>query len=105
MNINQTAKHGTLRTVANLCVASCQKLAGQIEQARQNILGEFRQTLALPERLFQLALNEAEALAWQTDYPQLFFPNLAAEKVQSVAGWHARQKSLRPNLPALALSN
>jgi hypothetical protein len=45
--------------------------------------------------LFRLALTEAEALAWQTEHPQLFFPALAREKVQAVAVWQARQDSLR----------
>jgi hypothetical protein len=44
--------------------------------------------------LLELAMNEAEALAWQTDFPQLFFPTLAAEKAGAVAGWHARQRRL-----------
>jgi hypothetical protein len=37
-------------------------------------------------------LNEAEALAWQTDYPQLFFPTLAMEKVQAVVSRRPRQQ-------------
>ena len=104
MNTNHKAGQITFRAVADLCAASCQKLAAQIEQAKQTVLAEFRQTIGLPERLYHLAINEAEALAWQTEYPGLFFPDLAAEKVRSVAGWHARQNSLRPNNPAPAVS-
>ena len=40
-------------------------------------------------------LGEAEALAWQTGYPHLFFPALATEKVQAAAGWNARQQFIR----------
>ena len=55
-------------------------------------------------RLLQLALNEAEALAWQTGYPQLLFPVLAFEKAVGVATWHFRQQSLRQNEPILSFA-
>jgi hypothetical protein len=42
--------------------------------------------------MLRLALNEAEALAWQTLYPHLVFPDLAAEKVRGVAAWNSRQQ-------------
>jgi hypothetical protein len=45
--------------------------------------------------MFRLALNEAEALAWQTGYPHLLFPALATEKIQAATEWSARQKLLR----------
>ncbi|HTY86835.1 MAG TPA: hypothetical protein VMB80_05165 [Candidatus Acidoferrum sp.] len=80
--------------MANVCLASCQKLATQIEHTKKNLLAELRETFEVPEQLFRLALGEAEALAWQTDYPHLVFPDLATEKIQSVAAWHARQQSL-----------
>jgi hypothetical protein len=44
------------------------------------------------QKSFQLALNEAEALAWQTEFPQLFFPDLAVEKIQAVARRQTRQQ-------------
>jgi hypothetical protein len=40
-------------------------------------------------------LNEAEALAWQTEFPHLVFPILAQEKVQSAANWEAHQQAVR----------
>src|SRR5687767_14176476 len=46
-------------------------------------------------RLLRLALNEAEALAWQTEFPHLVFPELAREKAQAALVWHERQRSLR----------
>jgi hypothetical protein len=49
------------------------------------------------EHLLRLAVNEAEALAWQTDYPHLIFPTLAVEKVQAVTAWDAQQQALRRN--------
>jgi hypothetical protein len=67
------------------------KVRGQIAAARESILAESRSAFAAPERLLRLAVNEAEALAWQTTYPQLIFPTLAAEKVQALVAWNATQ--------------
>ena len=95
MKLNQGAKmEGGVRTVANACVASCQKLAAQIERTKQNLLAELQESFQVPEQLFRQALGEAEALAWQTGYPQLVFPTLAMEKVQTVAAWQRRQQAL-----------
>jgi hypothetical protein len=34
-------------------------------------------------------------MAWQTAYPHLLFPTLAAEKARAVADWAGHQKSIR----------
>jgi hypothetical protein len=48
-----------------------------------NRLGaEYRRQL--PEALIRRAVDEAEAAARTTDYPQLFFPELAEEKLRAV---------------------
>jgi len=83
------------RTIANNCVATCQKLIGQIESAKNSLLAEFRDTIAAPEQLLRLALSEAEALAWQSGFPQLVFPTLAREKAQAVVAWDAHQRTVR----------
>jgi hypothetical protein len=83
------------QTFANRCVQSCKKLLAEIEQAKRRIFSEFRPTRESHENLFKQAVNEAEALAWQTPYPHLFFSSLAVEKVQAVAAWQTRQQSLR----------
>ena len=75
---------------------SGKKLLAGIEKQKKTIAAEFRDIVELNQKSFQLALNEAEALAWQTDYPQLFFPTLALEKVQAVATWRTRQQSMQP---------
>src|SRR2546429_9706653 len=87
-----TATDSTLTTA---CLASCQKLLTQIENTKDNIVAEFRHLLEAHEQLLRLALTEAEALAWQTEYPHLVFPILATEKAQAVAAWHARQQSMQ----------
>jgi hypothetical protein len=73
----------TRQTITNRCLQSCQKLLAGIEQAKSKIISEFRPTREAQENLFKQAVNEAEALAWQTPYPHLFFPARAVEKVQA----------------------
>ena len=85
-------------------MASCRKFLEQIEKTKEAILTEFRATLGAHGQLLRLALNEAEALAWQTDYPHLVFPALAVEKAQAVVTWDARQRSLRLDRPARELA-
>jgi hypothetical protein len=72
----------------------CRKALALVEQIKATILSEHHDRQDDSKHLVQLALNEAEALAWQTDYPHLFFPNLAAEKLQAVGNWQARQRLL-----------
>jgi hypothetical protein len=76
------------------CRECCQKALARISQAKAAILAEARGTLKVQERLLRLALNEAEALAFQTLYPQLVFPTLAVEKIQGAARWSHRQRLL-----------
>lgn len=47
------------------------------------------------DRLLQLAINEAEALAWESGFPHLLFPALAEEKARAVAEWQVRQEAIR----------
>ena len=77
-----------------VCVESCQEILGQIGRAKDAIFAEARDTLKVQEQMLRLALNEAEALAWQTLYPHLVFPALAAEKVQGIAAWNHHQRIL-----------
>jgi hypothetical protein len=82
--------------------ASCQKVLAQITATKEAILADAKQALAGPERLLRLALNEAEALAWQTTYPHLVFPVLAVEKIQRTAAWNATQQTVRRASPVFA---
>jgi hypothetical protein len=66
----------------------------QLARVRESLFNEWRETLSTQERLLRLALNEAEALAWQSEVPQLLFPALAEEKVRGLARWHIRQRRL-----------
>jgi hypothetical protein len=91
-------------TFKHVCLASCRKLLAQIEKTKDAIVSEFRETLGEHEQMLHLALNEAEALAWETSYPHLIFPTLAVEKAQAVASWHRRQRSIQRTGSALEVA-
>jgi hypothetical protein len=99
MNANDKHQVNTsgCRTMGAACLDSCQKILAHVENARARIFDEFRENLVGHEHLLKLAVNEAEALAWQTGFPQLLFPALAAEKARDVAAWHERQRLLHPH--------
>jgi hypothetical protein len=104
MKTNQGAGENAVKTAAKVCLESCQQLAAQFERAKGNLLAELQGSLEVPEKLFRLALNEAEALAWETGYPHLVFPVLASEKVRATAQWTARQQFLRRKNSTHAMS-
>jgi hypothetical protein len=83
------------------CLASCRKI---LARAKAAIFAESQHALQSQERLLRLALNEAEAAAWQTGYPHLVFPALATEKVQAVIAWDRQQQSVRRANPVLVLA-
>jgi hypothetical protein len=108
MKRKQTKGSGELaglgRALGKTCVASCQQMLAQITAAKAAIFAESSPALKSQERLLWLALNEAEAVAWQTRYPNLVFPVLATEKVQAVVAWDAHQRSVRRATPAFPLA-
>ena len=86
------------------CLRSCQKILAQMWRLKVAIFVEWRDCLKDHESMLRLALNEAEALAWQTEYPHLVFPALAAEKVHAVIDWTTHQRSLWQTDPLFALA-
>jgi len=101
--VRQTMKdRPSCETLPNVCFTSCRKLLAQIEETKDAILAQFREKVAAHEHLLRLALNEAEAIAWETEFPHLVFPMLATEKAQSVATWFARQRSINQAASARA---
>lgn len=105
MNTYQGATKNAVKTAARACIASCQKLTAQFERLKANLLDDLKSRLAMPEHWFRLAVEEAEALAWQTEYPHLLFPTLATEKVQAVADWNTRQQFIRQKNSLATLSH
>jgi hypothetical protein len=103
MNTPNTNKSLNIEpTIANRYAQSYKKLLAGIEQAKDRIASEFQEILESHGQLIQLAMNEAEALARQTDYPHLLFPSLAMEKIQTVAAWQTRQQSRRQRYSVFA---
>ncbi len=83
----------------SVCLKTCKIALAQIARVRDIIFSEARNTLHVQEHMLRLALNEAEGLALQTSYPQLFFPTLAEEKVREVAAWNNHQVAGVPSWP------
>lgn len=94
----------TDKTLQGVCQNLCAKLVQQIGHAKNNLVAEFQDAFATQQQLLQLAIVEADALAWQTDYPHLLFPALATEKIQRVANWRTRQGYLLRNTSPYALA-
>ena len=96
----KTDQEGLSETdLGGVCQRACRKVLAQIARSRAGVLAEWSDVLNTQQHALRLALNEAEALAWQTMYPHLIFPVLAAEKVQAVAAWNRRQQRLWWNTP------
>jgi hypothetical protein len=95
MNTNQGAGKKIVNIIPGEWISSGNKMIIGIERAKQNLAAE--RGSELPERLFRVAINEAEAIAWDTDFPQLVFPELAAEKVEALATWYSLGQSLNNN--------
>ena len=82
------------RNLTRACGVACQKVLNGIRQAKADLLAEYQSLFVGHEHSLSLAIGEAEALAWQTDFPHLFFPDLAMEKVQVLADWEKRQGAI-----------
>lgn len=74
---------------------TCQRIVKQVQKAKQSVLNQFRDLLADHEQALRLALNEAEALAFETPFPQLVFTDLAEEKARALAAWSEHQRAVR----------
>src|SRR5689334_3144448 len=66
-----------------------------VASTKEAVLREYGSKVAEHARLLRLALTEAEALAWQTEFPHLFFPALAREKAEATVSWHRHQRAVR----------
>jgi len=82
----------------------CEAVRKAIARTKETVLQDYFDLAQEHANVLRLALNEAEALAWQTAHPHLFFPALAAEKAQSAVQWHRRQRSVRRTVPEVAFA-
>lgn len=104
MKTNEIRRNTTFSNVAAACVNSCRNALAKVRELKEKIVNEFREQFGAPEPLLRLAINEAEALAWETEYPELVFPVLATEKAQAVAKWQVRQRVIRSGSFAFAFA-
>ncbi len=72
----------------------CRAILDNLQRTRAAILGKYQHASLAPEPMLRQVLTEAEALAWESGFPHLLFPELAAEKADSLATWYARQQFL-----------
>ncbi len=77
---------GTLRT------ANEGLLSNQFDNVKREIFAEYQSALGANDQLLRLAIIEADALARQTEYPNLIFPLLASEKAHNAARWQYHQQ-------------
>jgi hypothetical protein len=98
-------KQDRKQTVGDLCLTACRRILSQFQQIKEAIRAEFTKRFGVDEHLVRLALNEAEAQAFETGYPQLVFPLLAQEKAHEVLRWQRHQDVVRRrSTPSLSLS-
>ena len=86
MNTSDIRSTNSINLFLSACTSSCQQLVSKIQSVKRSLRAEFRERFDAQDHMLQLALNEAEALAHETDFPLLVFPTLAREK----AGWKAQ---------------
>ena len=84
--------------------AQCDRVKNAVAKVKAAVVHEYGNVLAEHAKILRLALNEAEALAWQTEFPHLFFPTLAMEKATSAVEWHRRQHAVRRKAVELAFA-
>src|SRR6266516_4599797 len=103
MNITNPTQQQSVSTPAltDVCLASCKKLGAQIQKTKNAILKEFVDAFKTQEHLLRLALNEAEALAWQTEFLFFFNDTPTTEKAQAALAWSVRQRSLNRSAAGL----
>jgi hypothetical protein len=84
-----------MRRLQAACVACYHGATRELAAAKAQVELEFGKALGQYRQMLKSVINEAEALAWQTPYPHLFFPVLAEEKAAEAIQWVARQEAIR----------
>ncbi len=87
-----------------ICLNSCRKMLDGIDRIRVGLVEDLDEASTELRGAVHSALNEAEALAFQTPFPHLVFPALAEEKVASARQWAGRQERIRRDTRRLLLA-
>jgi len=91
----RTSPAGRERANSRGSALKCREMSVQLAQIKSGLIREFGVAIGGHSQLLRSALNEAEAIAWQTPYPHLLFPVLALEKASEVNRWAARQRRVQ----------
>lgn len=94
----------SLRRLQFACGQCYQSIVRRLAAVRAAIERRFGRSTPGYEHVLRSAINEAEALAWQTPYPHLLFPELAEEKAVAVQEWAAHQREVRAREEVLAFA-
>lgn len=93
-NDNRKVQQTNTNGFPTVCLKACRSGLEQLSRMKKTIAHEFSSKVAGYEQVLRSALNEAEALAWDTQHPLLFFPELAQEKARGASRWAKRQTQL-----------
>ncbi len=68
----------------------CRELVGAVSELKTRLHEKYERALPGRRSLVRQAVEEAEALAWQTPFPHLFLPDYAELRVAEVLAQPAR---------------
>lgn len=71
------------RSPQNLPEGYCRKLRAGLGRLRARLRSDYESAFPNESEQIELAIKEAEAAAWGTPFPALFFPPLAHLKVRA----------------------
>jgi hypothetical protein len=71
------------------------QITRRLDQAKDALARRCLASDATRQRMLNLAVGEAAAVAWQTGFPHLVFPTLADEKIEAVNRWTRKQERIR----------
>ncbi|MEA3212892.1 MAG: hypothetical protein QOE70_5949 [Chthoniobacter sp.] len=62
----------------------CRELVASLGKLKLRLQEKYERTLPGRDQLVRQAIDEAEALAWQTTFPHLFLPDLAEARLAEI---------------------
>ncbi len=91
-------------SAAQVPVEFCRKVVSRVLELKNNLVKQYE--LALPGYglLISKALDEAEELAWETEFPHLFLPDFAELRLAQLAPAYALAYTPASRLSVLPLA-
>ena len=75
-------------------IRTCRGWAARAAEIREKLMAQLAEENEISVQAVRQAVTEAEALACSTQFPHLFLPALAEEKVLSARQWRGRQREI-----------